>query len=226
MPQCVKTPRHGPMRYRGFGNPMAEPTGSFRVSSARRRGPSDSVAVRAALGLALVLVALIAVRACRPPKPELVIPPTPAPTTPPVATRTPTPTTALVAAGSQWVDATLMLPPSPTPTMPPLVPAEPTRAPQPTPSVSQCVRFSFTTVQTFTPSAQVKVDIRVDNRCPYDLEPDNLWFEITGWRDGGRVQTARGHPFETIRRGRSGDLAIGLPGSEDWYDRIDVVVMD
>lgn len=216
------------MRYGWLGHPMEEPTGSFRISSARRRGPGDSLAVRAALGLALVLVALIAFRAYRPPKPDLVIPPTPvpSPTTAPVATRTSTPTAALVAAGSQWVDATLMLPPSPTPTMPPLVAAEPTRALQPTPSVSQCVRFSFTTVQTFIPSAQVKVDIRVDNRCPYDLGPDNLWFEITGWRDGGRVQTARGHPFSTIRRGRSGDLAIGLPGSADWYDRIDVVVMD
>jgi hypothetical protein len=81
-------------------------------------------------------------------------------------------------------------------------------------------------MQVFSPSAQVKIDIRVDNRCPYDLGPGNLLFEITGWRDGGRVQSVRGVPFETIRRGRSGELSIGLPGSEDWYDEIEVVVFD
>jgi len=81
-------------------------------------------------------------------------------------------------------------------------------------------------MQVFSPSAQVKIDIRVDNRCPYDLGPNNLVFDITGWRDGGRVQSVRGMPFETIRRGRSGDLSIGLPGSMDWYDEIEVVVQD
>jgi hypothetical protein len=81
-------------------------------------------------------------------------------------------------------------------------------------------------MQVFTPSAQVKVDIRVDNRCPYDLGPDNLLFEITGWRDGGRVHSVRGTPFETIRRGWTGELSIGLPGSEDWYHEIEVLVFD
>ncbi len=131
----------------------------------------------------------------------------------------------IVKQASGWVDATVMLPPSPTPAMP-SVETYPTRAPKPTPSISQCAEFSWSTIQVFSPSAQVKVDIRVRNRCPYDLGPDNLWFDITGWRDGGRVQSVRGHPFETIRRDRTGDLSIGLPGSLDWYDEIEVVVVD
>jgi hypothetical protein len=207
---------------------MTESSGSYRLSSARRRGPGDSPVVRVAMVLAIVLGALVAVRMMQQSEPEIVVPPTPipSPTATPGPTRTPTPTATLIAAGSQWVDATLLIPPSPTP--PALRPAapEPTRAPRPTPSISQCTAFSFTTIQTFTPSAQVKVDIRVDNRCPYDLGPDNLWFEITGWRDGSWVQSVRGHPFETIRRGHRGDLAIGLPGSLDWYDEIEVVVLD
>ena len=207
---------------------MTEPTGRFRISSAQRRGPRDSPAVRVAVALGLVLLILIAVRVLRRPTPEIVVAPAPTatPELVPEPTRTPTVSATPTLSASDWVDATVLLSPTSTPTMPPLAIAEPSRAPRPTPSVSQCAAFSFTTIQTFTPSAQVKVDIRVDNRCPYDLGPETLWFQVTGWRDGARVRSVRGHPFETIRRGRTGDLAIGLPGSEDWYDRIEVVVLD
>jgi hypothetical protein len=151
--------------------------------------------------------------------------PGPPATLAPSPTPTPSPTPGSGREQSSWVDAAVVLPPSPTPTEPVVIPA-PTRAPRPTPSVAQCAAISWSALQVFTPSAQVKVDIRVANRCPFDLDAGNLLVEITGWRDGGRVQSVRGVPFETIRRGRGGELSIGLPGSIDWYDRIDVVVMD
>ncbi|MEX1311187.1 MAG: hypothetical protein AB1Z65_12255 [Candidatus Sulfomarinibacteraceae bacterium] len=205
---------------------MKETTGSFRLSTARRGGPKENPTL--ILAVVAVLVAIILIVALnvddtseRPvgptPTPRVTGTPTPAPT------RTPTP--GVERAQGDWVDATVVMPPTPTPTMPTLE-AYPTRAPRPTPSISQCAVYRFSTTQVFSPSAQVKIDIRVDNRCPYDLGPNNLLFEITGRRGGAHVQSVRGVPFETIRRGRSGDLSIGLPGSEDWYDEIEVTVFD
>ncbi len=70
------------------------------------------------------------------------------------------------------------------------------------------------------------MEIEAVNRCPRDLGPLDLWFEITGWRQGARVQSVRGHPFDQISKGRSGIIAIGLPGSIDWYDEITVEIVD
>ena len=198
-----------------------------RFSSARRRGPKDNPVLPFAVVLVMLTIVLIITFAVKKTPPPPIPTPTPIPTatTPPIRTSTPTPTPGMVRESSGWVDATVVLPPSPTPTMPALV-AYPTRAPKPTPRISQCAEYRWSSQQVFSPSAQVKIDLRVDNRCPYDLGPGNLVFEITGWRDGGRVQSVRGIPFETIRRGRSGDLSIGLPGSMDWYDEIEVVVQD
>lgn len=56
--------------------------------------------------------------------------------------------------------------------------------------------------------------------------PTELWFEITGWREGAHVQSVRGHPFDEIGPNRSADIAIGLPGSIDWYDEITVEIID
>lgn len=205
---------------------MKETTGSFRLSTARRSGPKENptliLAVAAVLAAIILIVALAVDREEEPPAPPS---PTPRPTTTPIQTPTRTPTPDFERAESGWVDATVVMPPTPTPTIPTLE-ASPTRAPRPTPSISECAVYRFSTTQVFSPSAQVKIDIRVDNRCPYDLGPNNLLFEITGWRGGAHVQSVRGVPFETIRRGRSGDLSIGLPGSEDWYDEIEVTVFD
>lgn len=176
------------------------------------------------VGLAIVLVVTFAVRE---PEPASVVPPTPTPTAVPSPSPrpSPSPTPGLVRQESGWTEAVVELPPSPTPTVP--APVErPTRAPRPTPRVSECVDFSWSPLQVFTPSAQVKIDIRIHNRCPYKVGPSNLVFAITGLRDGGVVQSVRGVPFETIWRGRSGDLSVGLPGSLDWYDEIEVVVLD
>jgi hypothetical protein len=205
---------------------MNETSGSFRLSSARRPGPKDSPTLVAAVLIVIAAIAFIALFAARSDRDEPATPtPTPIATVPPTPSPTTTPTAAAVRNQSGWVDAAVVLPPTPEPTMPPLV-AYSTRVPRPTPRISQCAAYRYSTIQVFAPSAQVKVDIRVDNRCPYDLGPGNLLFEITGWRDGAHVRSVRGVPFETIRRGRSGDLSIGLPGSQDWYDRIEVAVLD
>jgi len=206
---------------------VTEESPKIRLSSARRAGPKESPVLPFAVVLVALTIVLVVVFAVRDEEPEFQIPSPATPTATPHLTPTPstTPTPEIVKHASEWIDATVILPTPPSPTPPSFV-AHPTRAPRPTPSISQCAEIRWSTIQAFSPSAQVKVDIQVRNQCPYDLGPDNLWIDITGWRGGGRVQSVRGHPFETIRRDRSGDLSIGLPGSLDWYDEITVVVQD
>lgn len=72
--------------------------------------------------------------------------------------------------------------------------------------------------------AQVLVEIRAANRCGRDLAPLEVWFDIGGYRNGERIQTARGHLLDPLPAGSSGKAVIALPGSADWYDRIDVAV--
>ncbi len=194
----------------------------FRFSSARRnrRGPSPAViAAVAAVSLVVVIAVLY-----RPTQPEIVEtvptptqPPTPAPS--PTATTPPTP----LELASEWVVASSPeLTPTPWPTSPPPARREPT----PTPKVSQCVSYRWTTIQVFRPSAQVLTEIKAQNNCNRDIQPTDLTFEISGWRDGGLVQSVRGMPFDRIRRRHSGIISIGLPGSLDWYDEITVVIID
>lgn len=175
----------------------------------------------------ILIIVLIVVLTDRKKEPVATVAPTPTPTATvqpsPTVRATATPTIERLESG--WVEAEVVLSPTPALVLPTSGP-QPTRGPRPTPAISQCAEFDWSSSQTFVPSAQVKVDIRVRNRCPYDLGPNNLVFEISGWRDGGRVQSVRGAPFETIRRGRSGDVSIGLPGSETWYDEIVVQVLD
>ena len=204
---------------------MSDVTTRYWLHGPRRRRPSGGPVLPLSItGIALIII-LIVVMADREDEPAPVAAPTPSPTSvvpSPSPSPSPTATPGPMRKESGWVDAAVVIP---TPTWP-VTETAPTRQPKPTPSISQCAAYRWTTSQVFTPSAQVKIDIRVDNRCPYDLGPTNLVFEITGWRDGGRVQSVRGVPFETIRRGRSGELSIGLPGSEDWYHEIEVVVFD
>jgi hypothetical protein len=143
----------------------------------------------------------------------------------PFPSATPSPTAiVLVEETSEWLVAAG---PEITPTPWPTAPLPPTRRPPtPTPRIGQCVDYRWSAVQVFTPSAQVKIDISAVNNCNRDIGPLDLFFEITGWREGGRVQTVRGHPFEAIRRRSSGIIVIGLPGSIDWYDRISVEIVE
>jgi len=72
----------------------------------------------------------------------------------------------------------------------------------------------------------VLTEIRAQNNCNRDINPLELMFEISGWRDGGLVQSVRASPFDRIRRRHSEIIAIGLPGSLDWYDEISVEIIE
>jgi hypothetical protein len=206
---------------------MPEVNPKYRLDSARRAGPRRSHVLTVAIVAVFAIITLIVLVSTRDgaETPAPAPPPDSASRPDPTPSATPTPTPTVGRQQSGWVDAEVVRPPTATPTIPPL-PVIPTRPPRPTPTVSQCAELAWSTVQVFSPSAQVKVDIRVRNRCSYELGPGNLLIEITGWRQGDRIRSVRGAPFETIRRGFTGDVSIGLPGSEDWYDRIDVVVID
>ena len=210
------------MRYLSSVN---EELRGFRVSSARkgRGGPSLVVLAAAAVVLFAIILALVSQED---EAPVVAPPPTPLPSDTPTAAPSPTP--AVVERASEWVAASIPeSTPTPWPTTWPTSPPPPTRRPpSPTPRVSECVTYRWTSVQVFRPSAHVLIEINATNRCNRDLGPLDLWFQITGWRDGGLVQTVRGHPFDSIRRRQSGDIAIGLPGSIDWYDEISVEIVD
>ena len=124
--------------------------------------------------------------------------------------------------------STVVLPwesePTPSPTAPE---QEPTMrpGPSPTPEVSECVAVTYSAgVLPGTPG-RILVDVRLENHCGRDLGPLEVWFWVGGYRQGDLVQSVRGHPFDPIPRGGEGKASIVLPGSIDWYDRIDVQVI-
>ena len=202
---------------------MDQPSKGYRYSSARRHRRGPSPVVLAAVGIAALAV-LLAVFSREQPPEIAELPPTPTP--PPPAAVSPAPTataTAVIELASGWVTvSTLEDTPTPWPTSPPPVRREPT----PTPRVSECVSYRWTTTQIFQPSAQVLTEITARNNCNRDINPSDLMFEITGWRNGGHVQSVRASPFDRIRRRHSGIISVGLPGSLDWYDTITVEVLN
>ncbi len=150
--------------------------------------------------------------------------PPPTPTASPSQSAT---ATVLVERSSEWVVALApTATPSPWPTVAPPATVTPRPQPSPTPRTSDCVTYRWSSRQVFRPSAQVLVEIEAVNGCNRDLGSLDVWFEITGWRQGSWIQSVRGHPFDRIRRGGSEIIAIGLPGSIDWYDEITVEVVD
>jgi len=117
---------------------------------------------------------------------------------------------------------------SPTPTPWPTIlslPSPTSPAPTRTPSLADCLPYRWSAIQHFSGFAQVLVEIEVTNRCGRTLGTHEVWFLISGFRNGGLVQTARGHPFDELPSGGTDIVAIGLPGSLDWYDRIEVRVI-
>ena len=70
------------------------------------------------------------------------------------------------------------------------------------------------------------VQIDVTNRCRYDLGQLDIFFRVTGWRNGGVVQSVLAHPLTTVRRGHTEFVAVDLPGSLDWYDDVTLEVLD
>jgi hypothetical protein len=203
-----------------------EPSKGFRYSSARRPGRGPSLAILAAAAVVVVLVLLAVFH--RAPEPQVELRPAliPISASPPPPTATPTviPTaTSIVEFASDWVDVSR---PADTPTPWPTIPPSVRREPTPTPRVSECVSYRWSTVQAFIPSAQVLTEIRVDNNCNRDLVPTNLVFEISGWRNGGLIRSVRAMPFDRIGRRHSDIISVGLPGSLDWYDEITVEIVD
>jgi hypothetical protein len=113
---------------------------------------------------------------------------------------------------------------TPWPTMP-IIPTPTIPAATRTPSLGDCLPFRWTAIQHFSGFAQVLVEIEVTNQCGRTLDANDVWFLVSGYRDGGLVQTARGHLFDELRPRGTGLVAIGLPGSIDWYDVIEVRVI-
>jgi len=151
--------------------------------------------------------------------------PTPLATAAPPATPAPSATpTRLAEHASDWVTVV-----APTMTPTPWGPAAPAlprrREPSPTPSAAECISATYEAEQSLASWGNVMITIRATNRCRRVLQPTDVLFRVSGFRDGDLVQTAQGSPFEEIWPGRSTDFGIGLPGSIDWYDRITVEVI-
>lgn len=111
--------------------------------------------------------------------------------------------------------------PTPSPTPPEEEPT-PRPGPSPTPEVPECVTLTYEAGIHPGTVGGILVDVRLQNRCGRDLGPLEVWFWVGGFREGALVQSVRGHPFDAIPRNGEGKAAIVLPGSIDWYDRIEV----
>jgi hypothetical protein len=132
------------------------------------------------------------------------------------------PATATATPSFETSSVTLSWRPEPTATAVAAAPRR--RQPTATPAVPQCVAIGWASRQgTLT---NVLVDIEAENRCGRDLEPLEVWFEVSGSRQGDLVQSARGHLFDRLHRGGTGRATIALPGSADWMETIQVVVLD
>jgi len=206
---------------------MTDELPGYRTSSARRGRGGPSLVTAAVVVIVALFVAL-AVLTRKQEQPDPVQPPTPRARSTVAPSPTPSATaTELVEYSSDWVVAEAPTPtPSPWPTIRAPATATPRPNPSPTPRTSECVTYRWSARQVFRPSALVMVEINAVNGCSRDLGPLDLWFEITGWRQGAHVQSVRGHPFDRIRRGGSEVIAVGLPGSLDWYDEITVEIVD
>ena len=197
----------------------------FSLSSGRRPLPQRSGCWIAGAVLAIIAVVAVFELSRRDDQPPPAAP-SPAPTAAPPATQAPSATpTRLAEYASGWVTA---IAPTLTPT--PWVPAAAApprrREPSPTPSAADCVSATYEAEQSLASWGNVMITIRATNRCRRVLQPTEVLFRVSGYREGALVQTAQGSPFEEIWPGRSTDFGIGLPGSIDWYDRIVVEVID
>ncbi len=162
---------------------------------------------------------------------EVVPQPTPTPTplpvvavAPTVAAPSPTPTHGAV----EEVEDTVWIPldtptPTPRPPFPPL-PARRSQWPRRGDPLD-CLHYTAHARQSVAAWGQILFDIELENECGRDFEPLEIWFEITGYREGAVVQSVRGHPFFQVEAGHSEHLTIGLPGSLDWYDDVEVRIL-
>ena len=94
-----------------------------------------------------------------------------------------------------------------------------------TPAVAECVAIRWSWGMSPVNIGQVLVEVHAENRCGRDFGPLEVWFEVAGYRHGDLIQTGRGHLFDPLASGGDGTTIIGLPGSADWYDRVDARVI-
>jgi len=194
----------------------------FSLSSGRRPLPKRSGCyLSAAVCAVIALVAVFELtRGDREP------PPAPAPTVAPSPTQAPSATpTRLAEYASGWVTA-IAPTVTPTPWAPAAAAPPRSREPSPTPSAADCISATYEAEQSLASWGNVMITIRATNRCRRVLQPTDVLFRVSGFREGALVQTAQGSPFEEIYPSRSTDFGIGLPGSIDWYDRIVVEILD
>lgn len=202
---------------------MTDPYPRYTLASGRRQRPGRSGCV-VVVGV-LVIISLIAVlELMRDEETPPTAPPTPPPTAP--ATQVPAPTT--TPTPESFSSVVIVEAPTLTPTpWTPSAPARPVRRPStPTPSAASCITATWDAHQTLATRATILVNISATNRCRRVLQPTDVWFRVTGYRNGDLIQTAQGSPFNEIFPGRTTRFGIGLPGSIDWYDDITVEVFD
>ncbi len=211
------------------------------LSSARKRSRSRSWTLPILAGIALLLV-VAAVFAPRSDTDDsstaMSQPPTATPTSPP-PTATPTPSLEFPELGAIWVDEDNAEPSAPpaTPTPDPYSddlddssaaepsydrPAPQRPQPRPTLTLAECLALSWNTSLSPSAPGQVLVEIEVYNRCGRDLDAMDVWFTVRGIKDGATVQMVRGHLFDPLADGDRETTTIGLPGSPDFYDDIQV----
>lgn len=202
-------------------------------NAARAGGATRRILTLLVVAAAVVLgaLAMIDIRRLRPEATASGAAPTPEPRAATPAARrlpagaSPTPAATPTATPSfETSSVTLSWRPEPTATATAVATAPPRRQPTATPAIPQCVAIAWASRQgTLT---QVLVDIEAENRCGRDLEPLDVWFEVSGFRQGDLIQSARGHLFDRLYRGAIGRATIALPGSADWMETIQVVVLD
>ena len=200
----------------------SSPSGFYLSSGQRERKPrSGCLIVWGVLAIIGLVVLLEVLRSDETTEPLTAVTPIP-----PMATAAATPSA--TATPAEYSTDVVLVGPTVTPT--PWIPAPPPpverRQPSPTPSASQCISATWDAHQSLAAWGNVLVNITATNRCRRVLQPTDVWFRVTGWRDGQLIQTAQGSPFEEIYPGRSTDFGIGLPGSIDWYDEIVIEVND
>ncbi|HOC44532.1 MAG TPA: hypothetical protein PKJ99_16070 [Thermoanaerobaculales bacterium] len=203
---------------------MDQPVMRYSLSSGRRPLPNRSGCyVTAGILAVIALVAVLELTRGGTPPPAAA---SPTPTVAPPATPAPSATPPRPEEhASDWVTAV-----APTTTPTPWLPAAPAaprrRGPSPTPSAASCLSATYEAEQSLASWGNVLITVRATNRCRRVLQPTDVMFRVSGFRDGDLIQTAQGSPFEEIWPGRSTDFGIGLPGSLDWYDRITVEIID
>ncbi len=198
------------------------PSGFYLSSGRRQRAGRSGCLVVSGVVIIISLIVIFELTRQEEPPPPTVASPTPAATVTPLPPATPTPTPGSFSSEILVQAPTL----TPTPWVP-YAPEPPRPRPQsPTPSAAGCITASWDAQQSYGRPVNVMVSIRATNRCRRVLQPTDIWFRVTGYRNGDLIQTAQGSPFNEIYPGRETVFGIGLPGVIDWYDEIRVEVFD